>query len=80
MIALSIGNGITGGKMAGGFFAIRAAKEDGPLYVAEGYATAVTVHMATGCTVLAGFNRKFQASFRTIFGNIRESVVFSLDL
>jgi len=47
---------LTGGKMAGGFIPIRAANEDGPLYVAEGYATASTIHMATGCTVLAAFN------------------------
>jgi phage/plasmid primase-like uncharacterized protein/RecA-family ATPase len=45
---------LTGGKTAGGFFAIRGV--DGPLYVAEGYATAATVHAATGFTTLAAFN------------------------
>ena len=45
---------LTGGQTSGGFFAIRGA--DGPLFVAEGYATAATVHAATGHTTLAAFN------------------------
>jgi putative DNA primase/helicase len=42
--------------MAGGYCALHANKEGGPLYVAEGYATAATVHAATGFTVLVAFN------------------------
>ncbi|WP_461209465.1 AAA family ATPase [Desulfocurvus sp. DL9XJH121] len=45
---------LTGGRVAGGFFAIKG--NDGPLYIAEGYATAATIHEATGATVLAAFN------------------------
>ncbi len=45
---------LTGGKTTGGFFAIKGGR--GPLYVAEGFATAATVHAATGETVLAAFN------------------------
>jgi putative DNA primase/helicase len=48
---------MTGGKMAGGYFPIKApGDKTGPLYVCEGYATGATVHLATGATVLCAFN------------------------
>lgn len=49
---------LTGGKMSGGFFSIPAKdkSKDGTLYIAEGYATAASVHEATGCAVLVAFN------------------------
>jgi len=43
-----------GGQTSGGFFAIKG--EPGPLYIAEGLATAATIHEATGHTILAAFN------------------------
>jgi len=45
---------MTGGQVAGGYFAIKGGK--GALYVVEGLATGLTVHGATGETVLAAFN------------------------
>lgn len=45
---------LRGGKTAGGYFVIKGA--DGPLYICEGYATAASVHAATGGTVLVAFN------------------------
>ena len=48
---------LTGGKMAGGYFAIKAPGDKaGPLRIAEGYATGATIHQATGATVLCAFN------------------------
>ncbi len=48
---------LTGGKMAGGFFAIKAPGDKaGPLNLAEGYATGASVNQATGATVLCAFN------------------------
>ena len=42
----------------GASFAISAkpGKGEGPIYIAEGYATAVSVHAATGCRVLVSFD------------------------
>ncbi len=45
---------LTGGQIQSGLFPILGGY--GPLYIAEGYATAATVHEATGETVLAAFN------------------------
>ncbi|WP_051261651.1 DUF3987 domain-containing protein [Desulfovibrio inopinatus] len=45
---------LTGGKIAGGFIALKGGT--GPLHIAEGIATAATIHTATGETVLAAFN------------------------
>ncbi len=45
---------LTGGKTAGGFFPIKGC--DGPLYIVEGIATGLSVHEATGGTVLCAFN------------------------
>ena len=45
---------LTGGQIQGGLFPILGG--DGPLFIAEGYATAATIHEATGKTVLAAFN------------------------
>ncbi len=49
---------LTDGKMSGGFFHIPAKdkSKNGTLYIAEGYATAASVHEATGCAVLVAFN------------------------
>ncbi len=49
---------LKGGKMSGGFFSIPAKNgtRDGPLLIAEGYATAASLHLATGYAALAAFN------------------------
>ena len=47
-----------GGKTAGGYFIIQGRNGfyDGPLLIAEGYATAVSLSLATGYAVLVAFN------------------------
>ncbi|MBI9083355.1 MAG: toprim domain-containing protein [Desulfobacterales bacterium] len=45
---------MAGGRMKGGFFQIRG--DDGPLCIVEGIATGLSVHEATGATVLCGFS------------------------
>jgi putative DNA primase/helicase len=45
---------LTGGQIQGGLFPILGG--NGSLYITEGYATAATIHEATGETVLAAFN------------------------
>ncbi|MGE4194627.1 MAG: toprim domain-containing protein [Pseudodesulfovibrio sp.] len=45
---------LTGGQVQGGLFPVPG--DNGPLYIAEGFATAATIHEATGGTVLAAFN------------------------
>ena len=49
---------LKGGRTAGGYFPIpaRDGGHDGPLCIAEGYATAASIHMATGYACLAAFN------------------------
>ena len=49
---------LQGGKTKGGYFPIPAKDglKDGPLLIAEGYATAASLRMATGHAVLAAFN------------------------
>lgn len=49
---------LAGGKTAGGYFHIPAkdGAKDGPLLIAEGYATAASLHMATGHAVLVAFS------------------------
>lgn len=49
---------LTGGKTAGGCFSIPAknGSKDGPLLIAEGYATAASLHLATGHACLVAFN------------------------
>lgn len=49
---------LSGGKMAGGFFSIPAkgGSKTGPLVIAEGYATAASIHLATGHACLVAFN------------------------
>ncbi len=51
---------LAGGKIAGGFYRIPAASPDGErvLCVAEGYATAVSAHMATGYACYAALSAK----------------------
>lgn len=44
-----------GGALTGSFFRIPAKEEGGPLLIAEGYATAASVHLATGFEVWAAF-------------------------
>ena len=46
------------GKTSGGFFSIPAKNgtRDGPLLIAEGYATAASLHLATGYAALVAFN------------------------
>ncbi len=41
----------------GSFYLIGECDSDGTIYVAEGYATAATVHEATGCAVFVAFDR-----------------------
>lgn len=45
---------LAGGRTRGGYFAIKGAA--GPLYIAEGLATGLSIHEATGQTVLCAFN------------------------
>lgn len=49
---------LRGGKTSGGFFSILAKNgtKDGPLLIAEGYATGASLHLATGHAVLIAFN------------------------
>ena len=49
---------LKGGKTAGGYYAIpaRDGRTDGPLLIAEGYATAASLHLATGHACLVAFN------------------------
>ena len=49
---------LRGGKTADGWFAIpaRDGRTDGPLLIAEGFATAASLHLATGYACLAAFN------------------------
>ena len=49
---------LPGGKTAGGYFPIPAkdGTKDGPLLIAEGYATAASLHLATGYACLVAFN------------------------
>ncbi len=49
---------LRGGKTSGGFFSIPAKNgtKDGLLLIAEGYATGVSLHLATGYAVLIAFN------------------------
>ena len=49
---------LKGGKTAGGYFPIPAkdGSKDGPLLVCEGYATAASLHLATGHACLVAFN------------------------
>ncbi len=49
---------LAGGQVAGAYFAIKATSgaKDGPLYIVEGLATGLTVHAATGQTVLVAFH------------------------
>lgn len=49
---------LKGGRTAGGWFAIPAkdGRTDGPLLIAEGFATAASLHLATGYACLAAFN------------------------
>ena len=45
---------LSGGKITGGYFPIKG--NDGLLYIVEGAATGLSVHEATGLTVLCAFN------------------------
>ncbi|MGC4028933.1 MAG: AAA family ATPase [Steroidobacteraceae bacterium] len=45
---------LPGGKVAGGYFSI--GKPDGTLCIAEGFATAASIHEATGLAVAVAFN------------------------
>lgn len=49
---------LSGGQIAGGYFALPAKnrRTDGALLIAEGYATAASLHMCTGYATLVGFN------------------------
>lgn len=48
---------LKGGRTAGGFFSFSTEdrKKDGPLLIAEGYATAISLHLATGYACLVAF-------------------------
>lgn len=49
---------LKGGRTVGGFFSLpaRGERKDGPLLIAEGYATGASLHQATGYSVLIAFN------------------------
>lgn len=46
---------LSGGKIKGGWFMIEGENSD-IIYIAEGYSTATSIHMATGKTVYVAFN------------------------
>jgi len=52
--ANSVKRFLTGGKVKGGYFEIEGNRET--IYVTEGYATAASIHQATGATVYIAFN------------------------
>jgi putative DNA primase/helicase len=45
-----------GGRVEGGHFAIGDVREPGPVLIAEGYATAATLHEITGMPAIVAFN------------------------
>jgi phage/plasmid primase-like uncharacterized protein len=45
-----------GGRVEGGHFAIGDVRQPGPLLIAEGYATAATLHEMTGLPAIVAFN------------------------
>lgn len=45
-----------GGEVKGGYFPIGPLPPQGPLYIAEGYATAASIYEATGCTTIAALS------------------------
>ena len=45
-----------GGRVEGGHFAIGDIREQGPVLIAEGYATAATLHEMTGMPAIVAFN------------------------
>jgi putative DNA primase/helicase len=47
---------LSGGRTEGGYFAIRGAQDDRPLYIAEGFATTSTVHELTQAPAVCAFN------------------------
>lgn len=49
---------LSGGRTAGGYFPLpaRDGSKDGPLLIAEGYATAASLHLSTGYAALVAFN------------------------
>nr|WP_294509294.1 DUF927 domain-containing protein [uncultured Bilophila sp.] len=49
---------LKGGKTSSGFFSLpaKSGTKDGPLLIAEGYATGASLHLATGYAVLVAFN------------------------
>ena len=49
---------LKGGKTSGGFFSLpaKSGTRDGPLLIAEGYATGTSLHLATGYAVLIAFH------------------------
>lgn len=49
---------LSGGRTAGGYFPLpaRDGSKDGPLLIAEGYATAASLHLSAGYAVLVAFN------------------------
>ncbi|MBV8401893.1 MAG: toprim domain-containing protein [Acetobacteraceae bacterium] len=60
-----------GGRVEGGHFVIGDVNKPGPLLIAEGYATAATVHTLTDAPVVVAFNAGNLASvartYRTLF-------------
>ena len=67
---------LTGGKTAGGMYPIPSAgglNDGGPVIVCEGFATAASLHMATGFTVVSTFScgniRNISKVFRGKFQN-----------
>jgi putative DNA primase/helicase len=47
---------LSGGRTEGGYFAIGAAQDDRPLYIAEGFGTAATIYELTQAPTVAAFN------------------------
>jgi phage/plasmid primase-like uncharacterized protein len=45
-----------GGRVEGGHFAIGDVRQPGPILIAEGYATAATLHEITGMPAIVAFN------------------------
>jgi putative DNA primase/helicase len=69
---------LTDGKVEGGFFPIATEKPDGVIYIAEGVATGLSVHEATGQPVycaLCGWNLKHVAQVVRLMFPTREIII-----
>lgn len=69
----------TGGQTSGCYWTVGTNDEPGPLYVAEGFATAATIHEVTGRPCVAAYSASnlvpVTESLRSQYGNMVELVI-----